>query len=76
VLSFFLNENSIWVQYIGDLSITFYEMMPRIFIQVAILNSNIKPAIMAIYFHMKEESEKLSWLKIMQLCKGFNTSNL
>jgi hypothetical protein len=73
VLSIFLDEKSIWIQYIGDLSITFEDMMPRIFFQVLILNANIKPAIMSIYFYMKEESDKLSWLKIMQLCKGLNT---
>jgi hypothetical protein len=76
VLYIFLDENSIWILYIGDLSITLKDMMPRIFYQVLILISNIKPAILAIYFYMKEESDKLSWLKIMQLCKGFNTSNL
>jgi hypothetical protein len=73
VLSIFLDENSIWIQYIGDVSITFKDMIPRIFYQVLILNATIKPTIMAIYFYMKEESDKLSWLKIMQLCKGFNT---
>jgi hypothetical protein len=73
VLSIFLDENSIWIQYIGDLSITFNDMMPRIFYQVVVLSSTIKPAIVAIYFYMKEESDKLSWLKIMQLCKGLNT---
>jgi len=75
-LSIFLDENSIWIQYIGDVSIAFNVMMPRIFFQVVILSGNIKPIIMATYFYMKEESDKLSWLKIMQLCKGFNTSNL
>jgi hypothetical protein len=73
VLCIFLDENSIWIQYIGDFSITLNDMMPRIFFQVVILNSSIKSAIMAIYFYMKEESDKLSWLKIMQLCKGLNT---
>jgi hypothetical protein len=47
--------------------------MPRIFFQVLILNANIKPVIMATYSYMKEESDKLSRLKIMQLCKGLNT---
>jgi hypothetical protein len=73
VLSIFLDENSIWIQYIGDFSIAFNDMMPRIFYQVVVLSGTIKPAIMAIYFYMKEESDKLSWLKIMQLCKGLNT---
>ncbi len=48
-------------------------MMPRIYFEVLILNGNIKPVIMATYSYIKEESDKLSWLKIMQLCKGLNT---
>ena len=73
VLTIFVDENSIWIQYVGDFSIVLNDMMPRIFFQVVILNSSIKSAIVAIYFYMKGESDKLSWLKIMQLCKGLNT---
>lgn len=45
--------------------------MPRIFFRVLIAIIAVKPTLMATYLYMIEGSDKLSWLKPMQLCKGF-----
>ena len=69
-VSIFLDENNVWIDYIGDVSIVFNQMMRRIFLRVLIAIMAVRPTLMATYLYMIEGFDKLCWLKPMQLCKG------
>lgn len=70
LLAMFIEDDSILLIYIGDLTIIFMDMSPRIFFNTFYSIVSLKSLLVSINYLVNEKTGRLSWLRITQLTKG------
>jgi len=75
ITAMMLNDDSVWIYYLGDYSAVLMTMCPRIYFETLVLSINTKSVLTLFYYYKSEKSGKLSWLGTTQLIKGNQSSD-
>lgn len=69
-IAMFIDDNSIILIYMGDWSLNFVHMIPRVFILSFWLSITLKSLTTTIYYYVNRNTGQLNWFRISQLTKG------
>jgi hypothetical protein len=70
IITELLEDNSIYLIYIGDIAVMFMDVCPRIYFHLLFISLSIKSLLISIYFYVNQNNGKLCWLETTQLTKG------
>jgi len=69
-LTMFIDDDSILLIYLGDTTVIYISICPRIYVHALNFSISLKAFLISIYYFINRNTGKLSWLKISQLTKG------
>jgi hypothetical protein len=70
IITEWLEDNSIYLIYIGDFTVIFMDICPTIDFHFLFISLSIKSLLISIYFYVNQNNGKLCWLQTIQLTIG------